>query len=430
MTIHIRKSNEAIRGYATSIGIILILLYAYSRLSWGLFIPSIGWGAMLALASVLFLFTLIFRLNKSRTVDGCSVLFALMLGIMIANNNYDLKQLGFFNSIFPYVCMFILYIACSRNGKWIGAAVAIMVFFGLFYALFTFICDIFPQIYYSMIYPLMSRYGTSYTAHPSAGFTAHYSTNGIYLAMGFCAMTGITYFRYNGRLLRVPWWKLIFPGIMTIALFICGKRGILLCLMVALFICYLWFTAKKKRGRMIKMIGALLAAAVVIYVLSFFIPSITYVIERFTRESKKGDMSNGRFALWAYATAHIGQKPWTGHGWRWFKYHNPIMIDADVHNCYLQLVLETGILGCIPFFAFFGISFIRAAKLAVHIRKKQTFLSNRDIAYIYIAAMNEMFMLPFMFEGTALYMPECMITYFLSCAIVEYYRKKLARKVS
>jgi len=178
--IRIEQSNNALIRIILSVAMLFMLLFSCSRLSWGIFLPSVAWGVLLVAASGLFLLTMIVTVRRKGSIYVPILL--IMLLIMVFNRNYDIKKGNFLSLVFPYVCMFFMYAACIKSCGWIGTFKKILLFFGVFYAVFTLACDMSNSLYYSIVLPIMSRYGTSYTPHPAAGFTAHYSTNGIYLA--------------------------------------------------------------------------------------------------------------------------------------------------------------------------------------------------------------------------------------------------------
>ncbi len=418
------KPNRLI-GTMAIIGILSVMMYSYSRLSWGFIIPSLMWGGILAFGIISMVLAHLLQASGRLRVALSDLFVALMLCVILFNHNFDIKQIGFASSCLPLIGIFSIYFYCKDHGYWIGVIIKMMKLFGLFYAFMTFICVANNQFYYNKIVPLMWRYNTSFKPHPSAGLTAHYSTNGIYLAMGFVAFVGTTFFR-RGYERGISFREYFAVFVMGIALLMNGKRGILLCLVAAIFIAYRNYTILQKRGRVFKGIAIMLLFILLIYILSNFVPSILYFVERFVEEGQKRDISNGRFVLWTYTINLIKRDPSLfGKGWRWFRYNNRVFPGNDVHNCFLQLILENGFLGAVPFIVFIVVSAIRAFCLSLNIEKNPTLLSGKEHAHVYIALINEIYMIFFMFEGTSLYMPECLITYFISCTITEFYIKKV-----
>jgi len=415
-------SNKKAGISLVSISIVLSLLYAYSRLSWSFILPSIVWAGGMAISIGLLLVSFISKNGLRIQKDVSLAILAIMIIIIALNNNYDIKAYGLLESMFPYIGFFCIYLVCGTNGKWVDVAIKFMIILGGIYVLFTLLCNINTNFYYSYVFPLMSKhYTTTYTPHPSAGFTAHYSTNGIYIAMMYCAIMGKTFFAKGEKVSKAKWmlWLLT-----VISVLICGKRGIILALIIATFLTYLAFTVNKKRGKYVKLFVGVIVLLILIEIASFFIPSVNYTISRFSQLNFSEDIgTSNRLLFWKYSWDAFLEKPFLGHGWRWFKFNNPIS-KVDVHNCFLQLLTENGILGAIPFYMFFLISIYRAWRLSIDVKKKKNNLSCSEVGNIYMAFLGELFMVIYMFEGTALYMPECMFSFFVYCAIVEVQRKK------
>ena len=414
-----------INRISTQLAILGMLLFAFSRYSWGYIFSNRIWGAILFFSCVLFAFPLISSSQIVLHKNSCALFLLIMLIVMGINRNYDIENRGAASVLFPYWCIFILYIFCYGNGLWIDFSNKVFMFWGTFYGLFTIASNINTTFYYKFVNPLMAAYsragGTSYMVNPAAGFTSHYSINGIYLAQGFCVASSMFFFKDDkrNRLTQIP---IILIIIITgVSVFMSGKRGVLLCLFIALLACYWIYEINSKNTRLIKIIGVLLVLSMVFFILSQIFPQIGYVFERFATLKQQGDASNGRLALWKYAIPFIKKRPWIGYGWRWFMYHNPLFRGADLHNCYLQLILENGIIGSIPFFCFFAISTLRAIKIAKLVRLENTNMCEIEVRNIYMFLMIQIFNMLFMFEGTALYMPQCVMFYLMSCAGTEYY---------
>ncbi len=402
------------------LSILLLSLYAYSRLSWGFIIPSIGWAIILVAAISFMLMSRMLTYTKYtiKSFDICSLLLFLMVVIIAVWNNNDIIYDGY-TGLVSYVTIMLFYIMAVRTNIWFQTAIRMMIFMGIFYAVWTIICYLEPSIYYNSIYPMMSRYNTTYTAHVSAGFTAHYSTNGLYMMMGLCGCLGYYFFcgNVNKKYSKARWFILV---IIILGTLLSGKRGQIISFFFAFFVTYYIYKAGNPTGRIFKICLIFFSACIIIYIVSFFIPDVLYVVERFVEESEKSDFSNGRLAFWVEAWKHFITHPLFGNGWRWFRYHNDLEMGVDVHNCFLQLLVEVGVIGSIPFYMFIGISYIRACRLAISVREGKTVLERGAERFLFTALLYQSFFLPFTFEGTTLYMPECIYPYLISCAIVHY----------
>lgn len=406
-------------GRYEKIGVVFLLLYSFSRLSWGFIIPSIGWGIIM-LMSIFFFSMSIVQKEKKTSSDSIVILLFIMLAIITFNNySKDYSNIGFWIGVLPYFCVAFQCICCSKSEQWINIAIIMIVFWGCFYAVFTIICFFDSSIYYNTLYPIMypHYYLLSYTPNPMAGFTAHYSTNGIFLSIPLLACLS---FFFSGVHKQKRFNYFLIASMILLAFIICGKRGIILSVFGAVFLAYYSYNADKKRSRGLKTITILAFLFFLIYVLSLFLPSISALLDRFRNLSNDNNV-NQRFLVWDYTIEGFKNCPFFGNGWRWVMNTNPILIGADSHNVYLQLLAEVGIIGAIPFYLFFIIMFVRAAKLSSIVRIKKEEFTLQQQRNIFFAYMMISYNIIYMIEGTSFYMPECLVPFFISCSIVLYY---------
>ena len=84
-----------------SIAVILMLAYSYSRLSWSFFLPSIAWAIGLSVAIILLGLSWFF-FGKLKVRKDINILWlALMLFVIIFNNNYDITSSGALVALLP-----------------------------------------------------------------------------------------------------------------------------------------------------------------------------------------------------------------------------------------------------------------------------------------------------------------------------------------
>lgn len=423
------NSSIKISSFCELFGIVILLLYSFSRLSWGFIIPSFGWGILLIISIILFSVCIICR-RVHKKQDVLNYIVVVMLFIIVLNN-YDsnIANINFWISILPYFCVVILFLSCSRSEEWINLALGIFMFFGLFYALFTILCMMDSSVYYNILYPILySHYNIlSYTPNPVAGFTAHYSTNGIYLAVALITVLSVVLFGVTRRFSHKQLFNLAKLIIIAVAFIYCGKRGIMIGIVGAIFVASFCYYADRKSTRLFRMIALLISLVFLVYILSLFVPSVSNFLDRFANLSSDNNVSQ-RFLLWNYTIEGFKENPIIGKGWRWVMNTNPILKGADSHNVYIQLLAEVGILGAIPFYIFFSVSFVRAIKLAILVRKKKDLVSIEQQGQIYFALMIITYNIIYMIEGTSFYMPECLLPYFISCSIIQYYWHTLNKK--
>ena len=406
----------------------IFILYAMSRSSWGFLIPNSVWSMAIIVACGLIILCSMRMKSVSSLTDPILIIFILMMLIILFNRNYDISKKGFIIGYFEYIYITFIFISCSTTNFWIRRIIRLIILLGFFYAVFTIICNVYPSLYYNKIYPIFN-FNTWYTPHPSAGFTADYSTNGNFISIGLIAALSYYFFKDNQNIKKqIKCCNVIIVGILLLALLLNGKRASLAGVILGIFVCYWNYTADKKRTRGIKFFGLLVLIGILIYISAMFIPQVSMVFERFAAIRSGDAKTNVRILLWKYAIKKINEKPILGFGWRWFKYNNPVMYEYDVHNTILQLLVENGILLTIPFLLFIFISYFKTLYLARDIKRYKAAIDNNDISFVYFALMCQTYMLFIMLFGTSFYLRECTTIYYLSCSIQVYYNIILKKK--
>lgn len=212
----------------------------------------------------------------------------------------------------------------------------------------------FPDQYYSWLFP---QFGSSY--HESitrqftynkmcTGFTNQTAVSAQFIILGIMA---VIYSDLANKKQKKTWISIIELIILAGGLFLTGKRSPILNFGIAYFavdIC----TIKRSKlfGRLLltcALIGILILA--VIYLAPLFSESesrnaIVRLMEFNSDVEDGGDFSNGRLFLAAIALSYFLDNPIIGIGWGKFGALNDI---TGVHNIYLQLLCECGVIGFI-----------------------------------------------------------------------------------
>ena len=133
-------------------------------------------------------------------------------------------------------------------------------------------------------------------------------------------------------------------GILTI--FLTGKKGLIIANILAFFICLI-VTEKTKIILLIKRFILVLFTGGGIL---FFINLKTSIISNIMQLTiESDDVSNGRFAMYSMAWNNIEKNFVLGQGWG----SSYILFSQGVHNIYIQLLYEIGIIGVFLFILFF-----------------------------------------------------------------------------
>lgn len=247
------------------------------------------------------------------------------------------------------------------------------------------------------------------------GLCYHYSTMGMYMAIGAIAFSGVL---FQNKKIKMR--DLILFILFLIGLSMTGKRGPLLFTILSLGIAVL-VTREKRFTRKQLQRGV---AASLILIVSFIaayinVPQLKQVIDRFAVSSGNlNDLSSGRIEyFWVYAIDMFLDSPIFGKGWRTFKYHGIGTLNAnDAHNIYLQLLAEVGLVGFV-LVLFFMIRALITTYKAIRENEVCLFLSDKSICILKMSFAYQIFFILYGFTGNPLYDPQCYYPYILCCSI-------------
>lgn len=197
----------------------------------------------------------------------------------------------------------------------------------------------------------------------NAGFTATYIVNAIFAV-----------FLIKDKLKKPLFFFLI--ALFNTSLIMTGKRGQLLILLVAYSIMYIVKAETVRKGikACLKVAALLVIAYIVGYVLYITINSdnnILYRVLKLIYDKSTSDKSSGRYELWNQAIIEIKNNFLFGIGWL----NYDLKYGLGVHNTYLQVLCESGVIGLVLFILAIGTTVFHSYKL---VRKK----FNEPINYV------------------------------------------------
>lgn len=318
-----------------------------------------------------------------------------------------------------YTLLFMCMYAAAGERYWVKSCLKTLVAFAVFHAFCTIVFWLVPALYP----PVKSAFFSgSYMARDyRSGFTAHYSTNSIYLSLGLvCWCCGLVGSRKKARFKDS-----ILGLILLLALFLTTKRGPLVASVAAIVISYLFVNRKKLTGTMFKTLAVAAIAVIAVGVFATFVPAVQATLERFIELSDDGT-GNGRSYLYECAWSMFHANPLLGCGWGTYSkyvattslgamYSNLGFSSMSAHNVYLQLLAETGVIGLISFvFPAFVSIFV-----AMHHSESQVEEGLYGDSFCLWACLGmHVYFLIYCFSGNPLYDPQCYIPYFISCVAV------------
>lgn len=201
-----------------------------------------------------------------------------------------------------------------------------------------------------------------------------------------------------------------------IALMMTGKRTLFIIPIVALLIYVMLFS---KNNKFIKLAGVGLGISAFIIIAYTIIPEASLIIDRIINSG--GDVLSGRENFWNYAMDMFHQNPFFGRGFmsfndfvfnQGFRYYGERW-NYQAHNVYIQLLGETGIIGCGVIITLIVILIIKAISLA------KTTSNFWDVLLVYWIMLFGIYSL----TGNTLYYPCQLIILVVSILLISNVKK-------
>lgn len=366
------------------------------------------------LAVILF-FMLIKRNNLSIHYD---LLFFIVICVVVFHNNANLKNNDLVNIVMT-LGSFLLAIILRRTEHWEGPALKSIWGFSLFFAIVSIMFGLMPSYYSNNIIPLFSEYNQSNLLHLQAsgilcGLTNSNSFNAIIMVNGLCVAS--TYLITSNKITRYKWCDRLIWLVFFIVLLMTGKRGPLIFCLAGIFIAFYIFNSNKPANRLIKVSGIivlfLIAWALGSSMFPHLFPSIVRIVDT-------DSVDIVRLALYNQAFNAFRNNPLLGIGWDAFRYQYVTFGNAlNVHNIYIQLLCECGVIGTIPFLLFFSYNIVSAIR---KLRKA----SNSGICttqaqnYLTFSVLYQAFFLLYGLTGNPLYDAPTLLVYILACTVAN-----------
>ncbi|GGB41514.1 O-antigen ligase family protein [Fictibacillus barbaricus] len=189
---------------------------------------------------------------------------------------------------------------------------------------------------------------------------------------------------------------LVFYNTLFFTYFLCNlnnmrnRLGLLLCIVtsllsfsrgglaafVAIFILYILIMNHPMRQLRL-LIGSFLSIAVMLYVSVTFLRFDIYSVIQSRIQDFSRDGGSGRFELWERAWEYFMGSPWIGIGASNFLPYNRFQFgdSLQVHNTFLEILSETGIIGAFGFLAFLFLTIYQLFQHKVYKKKPYLFLA-------------------------------------------------------
>lgn len=251
-------------------------------------------------------------------------------------------------SVYFIIFVFISYTS-TTSVSWMERFIKYSFIFSLIHVIITILSAIFPSLYISIIvplYPISQQNNILYWMNNDTypGIAGQIGTNAFLITIGISTI----YVKFLSKKSIKNTFILI---LFMVALFLTGKRGLLLGNIFAFLVVYYYGPLKSNIKRIFKLFGFTFAIVIIIYVSSLIIPSLSSSLSRFTSNIGGEDFSSGRLDLYREAIDVFKQYYISGTGINSYVTLDFGNIDTSfgVHNDYIQFLVELGIFGIIFF---------------------------------------------------------------------------------
>lgn len=328
--------------------------------------------------------------------------------------------------IFGSIAIAVTLMGQASRQKWCSSLWSIIAALGLFYALATIASWAVPGFH---DYVYRHFFANVYSAAKwQAGFTQHYSTNGMYLALGLLAC--IPKLADKNKNLAI---RLIPALIILFALLLTTKRAHLVFGIFSMVAALCIFGSHKSASTGFKVLVVAAIGVLAVYLASIYIPDVTAVFDRIA-EAQEDDTYGGRNSFYELCLTMWGQHPLVGSGMG--SYTNTFNMTSlgawyvrigittmKAHNCYLQVLAEQGIIGLILLVALFVAFLVGSIKLLLWLNKNDSDNFPLRISLTASVAVQLFFVL-YCLTGNPLYDVQMYIPYLLSCGVYSWIRGK------
>lgn len=279
--------------------------------------------------------------------------YLLILGIFIIFISSAMVSVNMAMSVqytVYFMLFMLLYVLLSSDISWHRVLISFSLFFWLFHAVITIISPLIPGIYKGFILLFYTPKNANiilyqYSIQTYAGIAGQTGTNSFYLSIGIGLVVSLIFEKKK----RVSFHIIVFLGLLVFALFLTGKRGMLVGNILAIILMVIVRNQKNTIKNIIKPIKLTFIIIGFLFISSKFIPYLKKTLERFV---SVGEISSGRLGLYSDAINLINRGKLWGYGIHTYSKLDITGIETSMgtHNDFLQFIVEIGFLGSFIFF--------------------------------------------------------------------------------
>lgn len=377
----------------------------------------------LIILSISVLLSLIYYIKHKVKFRIISINLAWVLFLSVFLFRLDKLSINYLADFLFYSLCVLLMILFNHKMKNKSDVIKIIKGFAMFFTIGVLFQAFATDLYLKTVYQIFNTSGKAsvmylLTKGYYSGFTHQTAHTAGYLLVGI----GATLFSLNWsdkRQAKIDIFQLV---IMVFALILTGKRAHFIFMLMAIFSVMFMNAVFSKNFKKFMLI---LAGAVTVSVLLLVITDllgVSNLLDRMlltiTRFRNGQDISSGRTKLYKAAWEQFKEHPVFGIGWFQFQKTNMgILIDnvgSNVHNIYLQLLLETGIVGFLLFIIASIFTLVRTIQYYLVVMK-ENIIENKT--FVQFSFFYQIFFLLYGFTGNGLNDKNFTSMYFIAIAL-------------
>lgn len=421
----IKINRKLTIGIIEKIAILLFIVFFYSvNAFWGYKLFYQDTVPIIICLSITAL--LLFTVFRSRKMVPTNVFFSILAiySLIVISSGFSFKYILYYG-----VCILICILVPRISQH--GSILKIFYYAGIFFAIGTIFNYLFKELHSDLIMPFFSGTATydrremaSLSGINCPGFTSQVAINAGFLSYGIGYFFSMYSVQKNKN--KRNWLCLI---LLFAAIILANKRAHLIFTVIALMILYyISGSPGKKLKRFLTIIFACGGLIMILYLCAMYIDLPVFnKLQRTILDIFSGDdITSGRTDLYARAIQLFHTHPLFGIGWyRFYEITiNSYGYNIAVHNIYLQILCETGIVGFLIFVFFFGFTWTIGYKICKIART-----NNEKILARFCFFMQNFFLL-YGITGNPLYDIPYYYPYFLICSFTFSMYYQLKNKIS
>lgn len=343
------------------------------------------------------------------------ILYPTVILLALINSSDIESSVKYFIGI---TCISISCILISKNIVIFNEILNLFMIFSSIHVMFTLIYAVFPKFVMSINKIILSSadYQKNYyemtNNHINCGITPVQSLNAVYISI-FIGLVLSKIFTNSNK--KKEHYILLVLGI--ISLLLTTKRGVTLAVAIALiYTCYYYkYKINNKKFNLIRIIKnifiIIFMILLIVILIDKYFPGALLIFKRFTQK----DISTGRIENYKIIWSYFSDNPILGNG----LYFSRIILDGnDAHNIYIQLLVETGLLGFLMFSVMIGYI------LCIMVSMKRKNIKEKEYIYIFAVYFFIVFLV-YGLTGNPLFDYSILIPFYIAISIIlNIFRRK------